>query len=204
MANFPETPVTVLARIAAEHTGERDEAAWARLFELYAPAIRAFAADHGGIGEEEDVAQEIFMRLVEVLRSNRVKIGDGAVKFRCYLATLIRNELVDRWRQKNARGGDNLVSIDDPDVESQAAVDSETAAAIDAKWRLARRTAAVQWALSKTALTAQSKAVYRAYVLDERPIGEVAAEFGIPRNSVSQIKTRVERMISAIEAEFQT
>ena len=202
MANFPETPVTVLARIAAEHTGARDEAAWVRLFELYAPAIRAFAADHGGIGEEEDVVQEIFMRLVEVLRGGRVKIGDGAVKFRSYLATLIRNELVDRWRRRNTRGGDNLVCIDDPSIEAQLSVDSETSAVIDVKWRLARRAAAVEWALSKTALSAQSKAVYKAYVLEERPIGEVAAKFGIPRNSVSQIKTRVERMISAIEAEF--
>jgi predicted DNA-binding protein YlxM (UPF0122 family) len=82
------------------------------------------------------------------------------------------------------------------------AVDSEIVATIDAKWRLARRTAAVEWTLTKTALSAQSKAVYKAYVLEERPIGEVAAKFGIPRNSVSQIKTRVERMISAIEAEF--
>ena len=204
MANFPDTPVTVLARIAAEHTGERDETAWARLFELYAPAIHAFAADHGGIGEEEDVAQEIFMRLVEVLRSNRVKIGEGAVKFRCYLATLIRNELVDRWRRRNARGGDNLVCIDDPSIKAQLSVDSEVAAVIDIKWRLARRSAAVEWALSKTALSKQSKEVYRAYVLDGCPIGEVAAKFGIPRNSVSQIKTRVERMIAAIEAEFQT
>ena len=56
--------------------------------------------------------------------------------------------------------------------------------------------------LTKTALSAQSKAVYRAYVLDERPIGEVAAEFGIPRNSVSQIKTRVERLIAAVETEY--
>lgn len=203
MANFPDTPVTVLARIAAEHTGERDEAVWARLFELYAPAIRAFAAEHGGIGEEEDVAQEIFMRLVEVLRGGRVKIGEGAVKFRCYLATLIRNELVDRWRRRNARGGDNLVSVDDPSIEAQLSVDSEVAAVIDVKWRLARRSAAVEWALSKTALSAQSKAVYRAYVIEGCPIGEVAVKFGIPRNSVSQIKTRVERMISAIEAEFQ-
>ena len=114
------------------------------------------------------------------------------------------NELVDRWRRRNARGGDNLVSIDDPSIEAQLSVDSETTAVIDVKWRLARRTAAVEWALSKTALSAQSKAVYRAYVLDGCSIGEVAAKFGIPRNSVSQIKTRVERMISAIESEFQT
>jgi hypothetical protein len=46
----------------------------------------------------------------------------------------------------------------------------------------------------------------RAFAADHGEIGEedVAAKFGIPRNSVSQIKTRVERMISAIESEFQT
>ena len=76
------------------------------------------------------------------------------------------------------------------------------AAVIDAKWRLARHAAAVEHALTKTALSAQSKAVYRAYVLEERPIGDVAAAFGLSRNAVSQIKTRVERMIAAIEAEY--
>lgn len=81
-------------------------------------------------------------------------------------------------------------------------MDSDAAAVVDVKWRLARRKAAVEWALTKTALSAQSKAVYRAYVIDERPIGEVAAEFKIPRNSVSQIKTRVERLVSAIESEY--
>ena len=70
------------------------------------------------------------------------------------------------------------------------------------KWRLARRRAAVEWALTKTALSAQSKAVYRSYVIDERPIGGVAAEFKNPRNSVSQIKTRAERLVSAIESEY--
>jgi RNA polymerase sigma factor (sigma-70 family) len=139
---------------------------------------------------------------VEVLRGGRVKVGGDAVKFRRYLATLVRNELVSRWRRRRARGGGASVSLDDPSAGIEAAVDSETAATIDAKWRLARHSAAEEWTLGKTALSAQSKAVYRAYVLEERPIAEVAAEFGISRNSVSQIKTRVERMIAAIESEF--
>ena len=202
MANFPDTPVSLLVRLASDRTGIRDEAGWTRLFELYAPAIRAFAEERGGEGEGEDVVQEIFMRLVEVLGSGRVKIGDGAMKFRRYLATLIRNELVSRWRKRMARGGDGLVSLDDPGAGVEATVDSDAAAVVDVKWRLARRRAAVEWALTKTALSPQSKAVYQAYVIDERPIGEVSAEFNIPRNSVSQIKTRVERMIAAIESEF--
>ena len=142
------------------------------------------------------------MRLVEVLRDGRVKVGGDAGKFRRYLATLVRNELVSRWRRRMARGEDMRVSFDDPGAGIEASVDSDAATIVDVKWRLARRRAAVEWALTKTALSAQSKAVYRAYVLEERAIGEVAAEFKIPRNSVSQIKTRVERLIAAIETEY--
>lgn len=202
MARFPDTPVSLLAHIASEKTGVRDETAWTRLFELYAPAIKAFAEERGVGAEGEDVVQDIFMRLVEVLGGGKVKIGGGAAKFRRYLATLIRNELVSRWRRRQSRGGGSVVSMDDPESDVEPSVDSATAALIDAKWRLARHKAAVDWTLSKTALSPQSKAVYRAYVVEGRPIGEIAAEFGISRNSVSQIKTRVERMIAAVEAEF--
>ena len=143
------------------------------------------------------------MKLVNVLGNGRVKIGGDAGKFRRYLAALIRNEIVNIWRRRRARGEGTTVSLDNPHVGAEPAVGSATEAIIDAKWRLARRTAAVEWTLSKTALSPQSKAVYRAYAIDERPIGEVAAAFGISRNSVSQIKTRVERMISAVETELQ-
>ena len=74
--------------------------------------------------------------------------------------------------------------------------------ALGDKALVAKGEAGVDWTLAKTELSVQSKAVYRAYVIEGRPIGEVAAKFGISRNSVSQIKTRVERMIAAVEAEF--
>ena len=202
MATFPDTPVALLVRLAEEKTGVCDQSGWTRLFELYAPAIRAFAEERGNVSDAEDVVQEVFWRLAEVLRAGKVKVGDDAGKFRRYLATLVRNELVSQWRRRQARAEGESVSIDDRDAGVEPSVDSATAAVIDAKWRLARRKAAVEWALTRTALSSQSKAVYRAYVIEECPIGEVAAEFSIPRNSVSQIKTRVERMIAAIEAEL--
>lgn len=62
----------------SDRTGIRDEAGWTRLFELYALAIRAFAEERESEGESEDVVQEIFMRLVEVLREGRVKVGGDA------------------------------------------------------------------------------------------------------------------------------
>ena len=159
MANFPDTPVSLLVRIASERTGVCDEAAWTRLFELYAPVIRAFAEERGVGGEGDDVVQEIFMKLVEVLGDGRLKIGGDAGKFRRYLSTLIRNELVSRWRRRQARGEGAIVSLDDPEADVELTVDSPTAMIIDAKWRMARRKAAMEWTLEKTALSAQSKAL---------------------------------------------
>ena len=73
---------------------------------------------------------------------------------------------------------------------------------IDAKWRLSLHEAAVEHVLTKTALAQRSREVYRAYVLEERPIDEVATRFGVTKNHIGQIKLRVGRMIEALEAEY--
>ncbi len=193
---FPDTPATLLARIAAEVTGRTtDEAAWGRLFGLYAPAIRKFAEYQGATADE---AQDIFARLVQALRAGGYSAEAG--RFRCYLATMIRNELVSRWRKAQVRV--TCVPIDRVPEEELPVLPSETVALLDAKWRLARHEAAVEHALTKTALSQQTREIYRAYVLEELPIGEVAARFDVPRNTVAQVKTRVNRMIASIEEEY--
>jgi RNA polymerase sigma-70 factor (ECF subfamily) len=200
MGAFPDTPVTLLARIAVEATGQRtDEAAWVRLFNLYAPAIRRFAELQGTpSAESEDVTQEIFLRLVAILRGGRYRADAG--RFRCYLATLVRNELVSRWRKVQARAA--CVPLDAVPDEAIATLPPEAAALLDAKWRLARHEAAVEHALTKTALSRQSREIYRAYALEGRPIDEVASAFGVSRNVVAQVKTRVNRMVASLEAEY--
>ena len=200
MGTFPDTPVTLLARIAVEATGQRtDEAVWVRLFNLYAPAIRRFAELQGTpSAESEDVTQEIFLRLVAILRGGRYRADAG--RFRCYLATLVRNELVSRWRKVQARAP--CVPLDAVPDEALATLPSEAAALLDAKWRLARHEAAVEHALTKTALSRQSREIYRAYALEERPIDEVASAFGVSRNVVAQVKVRVNRMVASLEAEY--
>ena len=200
MGTFPDTPVTLLARIAVEATGQRtDEAAWVRLFNLYAPAIRKFAELQGTPAtESEDVAQDIFLRLVAILRNGRYRADGG--RFRCYLATLVRNELVSRWRKAKARAA--CVPLDAVPVEALATLPPEAAARLDAQWRLARHEAAVEHALTKTALSRRSREIYRAYALEERPIDEVAAAFGVSRNVVAQVKVRVNRMVASLEAAY--
>jgi RNA polymerase sigma-70 factor (ECF subfamily) len=197
MSVFPDTPVTMLARMAARVTGE-SEAGWVRFFELYEPVIKKFAEFAGAKRDSEDVVQDVFVKLVEVFRRGGYNPEKG--KFRSYLSTMIRREVINRWQKAKVRGEGRHVSIDNDDSPLEVAVPSETAAILDAKWRLAQHAAAVEHILTKTALAQKSKDIYHEYVIKERPIGEVAKEFGVPNNSVSQIKTRVERMIADYEA----
>ena len=67
---IPDTPQTLLRKIAEYANGD-DSAEWARFVELYAPVIRAFIVARGDVvpSDVDDVVQEIFVRLVNVLRT---------------------------------------------------------------------------------------------------------------------------------------
>ena len=105
-------------------------------------------------------------------------------------------QLYMAYRREKARGLGLNVPLDDvqPSVSSQSVT-----AAIDAEWAAARHRAAVEHVLTKTLVSDLNKRLYRAYVLDDRPIDEVAREFGVTRNQVSQAKVRIGRMVAAIE-----
>ena len=197
---FVKTQMTLLQRIAIEKTGE-DEATWARFFELYYPAMVFFAKGLGGNDNAEDVASEVLVKLVDVLRHGKYERQPGK-SFRAYVKTLIRNQLNDLYRKEKARGLGLKVELTDQIKEEVAGEDQDFALKLDTEWAEACQSAAVEHVLTKTALSEQSKSVYREYVVKGRPIDDVANEFGISKNVVSQIKTRIERMISAIAAEY--
>lgn len=197
MSAFPETSATLLAKLAAQVTGE-DEANWVRFADLYVPAMRDFARSRGDC-DADDVVQEVLAGLVAVFRGNRFSPRAGKGNFRAYLAKMIRNRLYMAYRRERSRGLGRMVEIDDAEVSVPA--DSVTAG-LDAEWAAARRRAAVEHVLTKTLVSDLNKNLYRAYVLEERPIDEVVRIFGVTRNQVSQAKTRIGRMVDAIEAEF--
>ena len=148
--------------------------------------------------DAEDVVQEVLVKLVDILRNGRFEIERGT-KFRSFLATLIRNQLADHYRREQVRGAGRRVPLKD----WSASVEPEAAARLDVEWRLARHRAALDHVLTKTALAKQSKEIYADYVLRELPIEEVAEKYGVSRNLVSQIKSRVDRMVAAVEAEYE-
>ena len=209
--NFPETSVTLLGKLAAQVTGE-DQANWLRFWNLYANAIRRFAVRIGDENNADDVVSEVMRKLVDFFRAGRLDLTKGS--FRSYLAQMIRNELGMIYRKEKVRCIDRRVYLDDDREETAgesaaAAAEAEMAQSGDEVWEridlefaAAKRQEALEHIFSNPAISKQKKDVYRAYVLEEHPIEEVAAKFGISRNLVSQIKVRLERTLLAVLAEM--
>ena len=195
MSAFPETSMTLLKKIAVQVTGER-EAAWVRFFGLYEPAIKRFVAWHDSSHDPDDVVQDIFLKLVSVVQSGGYDSSKGS--FRAFLATMIRRHLVSLYRKDQARGAGLHVDIDD----AEPSVSADVAEQLDLRWRMARHQSAIEHVLTKTAISAQSRDIYRAYVEEGCSLDEVAAQFGVTKAVIYKIKSRVEQMAAIIEEEF--
>lgn len=85
MSTFPDTPVTLLVKLAAQVAGE-DEQNWERFAELYVPAIHEFVRNRCDGRDVDDIVQEVLVNLVSVLRSNRFQPRPGAGHFRALRA----------------------------------------------------------------------------------------------------------------------
>jgi RNA polymerase sigma-70 factor (ECF subfamily) len=195
---IPETPKTLLRKIAEYANGD-DAAEWARFVELYAPVIRQFICARGEVepSDVDDVVQEIFVRLVDVLRGGKYRPEKG--RFRAYLGTMVRRLLIDRHRRAEARGAMQMVPADEVELLDET---PDAAAYVDLHLMAARHAAAVEHVLSRTMLDARTVAAYREYALEDRPAAEVAARHGLTLNALRQIKHRVGRMIAVVEAQY--
>lgn len=196
MSTFPPTSFTLIAKIKDLPPGE-DGAAWTRFWELYAPAMRAFAVFKGGASNADDIVMTVFGKLVDVLRNGQFDPAKGS--FHSYLATMIYNEVHMQHRKDEVRKSDAHVPLDETMAESLAAAPSGE---IEEDWRRAVLQAAVEHVLNKTALSQRDRDVYRFYVQEQHTIEETAEKFRLTRNNVSQIKTRIEKRITAIGREM--
>ena len=192
--SFVSTRHTLLERMSGELSRE-NETAWLQFFELYQPVMLKYAELFCDRSQSDDIVQKVLVKLVSALRAGRYVRRPGA-KFRSYLMTLIRNEFIDWRRHESSRkcccGG--------LDCAAQAVTNVTPADFIDAEWRLARRSAAIEHVLSQTAMPDLMRRAYRMHVVEGRPAKEVAAALGVRQNYVVLAKSRISRRIASAEA----
>lgn len=200
MSTFPDTSTTLLAKLAEIETGV-DQSAWYRFFELYQPVMVEFARMKGAGDDAEDVVQEVFASLAKVFQEGRYVREKG--RFRAYLAKMLRNELISRFRRCSVRPEHDVVGITEAEVEAEKrlqTVPGVYSGPDDAEaWKIARHRIAVEHVLTKTALSEQSRQIYRRIMESGDNCAEVARRLGLPAATVRQVKSRVTRMIAAFE-----
>ena len=215
--SYPETSVTLLRTLREARSGV-DDAAWARFVDMYGPVVHHLVRLLSpGISDADtdDAVQDVFVKLVNILRSGAYDCAKG--KFRTYLSTLVRRLLIDRYREAAARRRDCQVELDaaeqireaaarrrDRQVEIDAAagiaVEDDPGEWMDAKWRIACRMAAERRVMEESALAEQSREVWRLLSVEGLSVKDAARRLGIPSNTVSKTKRRIETRIAAVLA----
>ena len=203
MSFFPDTPQTLLRKIAELAHGD-DSAVWADFVERYLPAVRRFVElQSPGLSAEdvEDAVQDIFVKLVELLRQERYDASQA--RFRTYLALLMKRILIDRYR--TAQSHDRVMRALQTSSEENGTMGQsveDPGILLDVQWRQAVRQTAQAQLLANSAIAETTRQVYRAYVVDGQPLEKVAEHFHMTPNAVAQVKRRLEAAIQAIETQL--
>jgi len=208
MIDFPNTPTRLLRTMAERPVTDEENDAWAEFVELYESVIRAYIAAEGVSSQDvDDAVQNVFMRLVGILRRGGYDRSKG--RFRAYLKVVMRRVIIDLFRRQTAARMDAQVPFEEEEADgnpnlpdAMASLSPDAAAEVEAKWQKARLAAALNHIFTQTAISDQSREIYRAHALNGEDAREVARRFGVTPEVVRQVKSRINRMVAALMKRF--
>ncbi len=189
MSQIPQTSVTLLKDLYGDASSVR----WTEFFNKYEEPMRGFLQSRYPMVEADDVLQETLLALVKCLPRYQY-LPDEHGYFRNYLMGIVKHKAEDALRRQakesSTRAGFGEYVRQAPPEESDA--DEE-------EWRAAALQAAVEQLLSDASIAPRNREVFRHVALMHEPPECVAAQFGITRNNVDQIKRRMlERLANSV------
>ena len=98
MTSIPPTRPTLLFRIR----DARDQEAWGRFIDLYAPLVYGFLRKRGlQDADSADLTQDVLRQVAVAAKSLEYDAKNGS--FRSWLFTVVQNRLIDHWRKEAVR-----------------------------------------------------------------------------------------------------
>lgn len=198
--SYPETSATLLRTLREARSGV-DDVAWARFVDMYGPVVHHLVRLLSpGISDADtdDAVQDVFVKLVNILRFGAYDPAKS--KFRTYLSMLTRRLLIDRYRSAAAHAMDRHVALE---AAVGIGADDDPGERMDAKWRVACRLAAERRVMEESAISDQSREVWRLVSTEGMSVKDAARRLGIPANTASKAKRRVEALISAVLRQYE-
>ncbi|MBQ3288781.1 MAG: sigma-70 family RNA polymerase sigma factor [Kiritimatiellae bacterium] len=191
MKRIPETSTTLLRDIASD----AESARWGEFVARYRPMMQAYLKTHFPLLDADDIVQETLVALASVLPRYRYA-PDETGHFRNYLTGILRNKALKR-NEKIARDSALRKSLQ----VTEASGPLQKVADADGKWRKAVMEIATRQLLADSRIHERSKQIFQRLTVDCMAPDAVAAAYGVSRNSVDKIKSRmVERLREIVRA----
>ena len=190
MAHIPTTSETLLRDIS----GDSQHARWGEFSARYRPMMEAYLRENYPHQEADDIIQETLIALVAKLPSYRY-VPNETGHFHNYLTGILRRKALRACASAKRR----LEVMEDYRNQPEAGQDGIKEAE-EKKWRDSVYEIALQQLLADDGVQGRTKQIFlRAAVNGEKP-EDVAEAFGITRNSVDQIKSRlIDKLREVIE-----
>lgn len=176
----PVTSATLLQDIGSS----ADNARWGEFVERYRGMMIAYLRTRFPSLEAEDIVQDTLMALSRIMPNYRYD-PEMSGHFRNYLTGILRNKALrecekrareDKLRKKIAAFAPAHVA--DQDVKTE-------------EWRKSVYEIAVRELLSDGSIHQRSKQIFLRLAVDGVPAEEVASSYGVSRNVVDKIKSRL-------------
>ena len=185
----PTTSTTLLKDLGADARSPR----WNELVARYRPALEGFLASRfpSLASEADDLLQETFLTLAKRL-PGYVHAPDEKGHFRNYLAGILRihaaGAIRRRMREADAVAGAATLATDPADMTEDEL----------REWRHAACEVALSQFLADPATEERTKQVFLRVALGGEKPAAVAADYGLTRNAVDQIRHRVATRLRAL------
>ena len=192
MANIPTTSTTLLRDLAQDSQHAR----WGEFVARYRPMMEAFMRERFPSLDADDVIQETLMALSRIMPNYRYS-PDLTGHFHNYLTGILRNKAL-RECEKRVR--------DKAMLEEAAAFASEGDAERDARitqWQESVYEIAMRELLADDSIHQRSKHIFLRLAVEGVPPEDVASAYGVDRNVVDKIKSRMIARLKAIVASLE-
>lgn len=198
--HVPTTSKTLLRDLGADARSPR----WAEFISRYRPMMESFlAARYPSLAPDaDDLVQETLVALLRALPDYRYVPGEQG-SFHNYLTGILRNKAASLLRRREAEAARDAWAA--AEAAAPPALADEVAAERDEDaWRDAVLQIALRQLLADESVQERTKQVFVRVAVEGEDPAAVAEAFGIERNAVDQMKSRMTRrlrdLVAALDA----
>ena len=209
MAKIPTTSTTLLRDIA----NDSQHARWGEFVARYRPIMEAYMRERFPSLDADDVIQETLITVCAALPSYRYAPEENGY-FHNYLTGILRNKALRQLHKdqrqaeiaeemRRSRGDAPQYMANDGRARSPSAPQSVIQGDDEQSWRETLVEIALQQLMNDESIQSRTRQVFLRVVVNGEKPDDVAAAFGIERNAVDQIKSRMMPRLQKIVADLE-